>query len=61
MMIDTLHLKVLGAYHMARLLAEGISESDLAPLRNYVIEDNLDPNRTPATDGWNPRKGYSHY
>jgi len=60
MMIDTLHLGIQGAYHMARLLAEGISESKLSPLRDQIFLDKLDPNLPPSEDGWVPRKGYSY-
>jgi lysophospholipase L1-like esterase len=51
MMIDALHYKQLGAYHMARLVAEGLSEITL-PLSQAVIKANLDPARTPTKDGW---------
>jgi hypothetical protein len=50
----------MGAYHLARLLAVGISESNLAPLNGYVLLENLDANRAPTVDGWNPRDGYKH-
>lgn len=51
MMIDALHYKQLGAYHMARLVAEGLSETTL-PLAKSVIQSNLDPARVPTKDGW---------
>jgi lysophospholipase L1-like esterase len=60
MMRDTLHPIKDGAYHLARLLAEGISESNLVPLRDYVISEKLDSNTPQMTDGWNPRSGYTH-
>jgi len=60
MMTDRLHFSDQGAYQMARLLAEGISESNLAPLREQVLEDMLDENKAPTTDGWNQRDGYTH-
>ena len=60
MMKDTLHLRSPGAYQMARLLAKGLSESNLYPLRNKVIQENLDEDRQPEVDGWNPRTGYTH-
>lgn len=61
MMIDSLHLRVLGAYHMARLVAEGIAESKLSPLNTYVLGGRLDSKLTPVATGWSPRAGYSHF
>jgi len=49
-----------GAFHLARLLAEGIYESNLVPLKNYVITERLDSSHPQTVDGWNPRVGYKH-
>lgn len=51
MMVDALHYKQMGAYHMARLIAEGLTETTL-PLAQHVIKANLDPARAPIKDGW---------
>jgi hypothetical protein len=51
MMVDALHYKQMGAYHMARLIAEGLTVTTL-PLAQHVIKANLDPARAPIKDGW---------
>ncbi len=60
MMVDSLHIAAVGAYQLARLLAEAISESNLTALKSYVIKENFGSDRRPTVDGWNPRKGYSY-